>query len=102
MVDRSRLNSSAPERHLEGVEHQLGPEMVGHRPARHHPAKGVDHHGQEEKPGPGRDVSDVSDQQLARPTGLKVALDQVGRRRCLWRAQRGPPAASTMHAMDAQ
>jgi hypothetical protein len=56
MVDRAGHNSSAPERHLKGVEHQLGAEMVGHRPACHHPAKGVDHHGQEEEPGPGRDV----------------------------------------------
>ena len=102
MVDRAGRNSSAPERHLEGVEHQLGPEMVGHRPPRHHPAKGVDHHGQEEEPGPGRDVGDVSYQQLAWPSGLEVALDQVGRRRCLWRAHGGSPAASTMHAMDAQ
>ena len=36
------------------------------------------------------------------PIADPLDIDQVGRWRCLWRAQSGPPAAATMHAMDAQ
>lgn len=46
------VSATLAERHVEGVEHERSPEMVGHRPADNAPAEGVEHHGEVEEVGP--------------------------------------------------
>ena len=58
MMD-DRMRSALPERHVQGVEHEFGAQMVGHRPADHAPAEGIEHHGEEQESGQGRDVGKV-------------------------------------------
>ena len=53
MVDHV-LRTSLPQGHVQRVEHELGTQVVGHRPAHNAAGEGIDHHGQVEKTGPGR------------------------------------------------
>jgi hypothetical protein len=69
-----------PHRHVQRLEHELGSEMVGHRPAHDPPAERVEHHRQEQKTRPGRDVGDIGDPQTVGGIGHELALHQIGRR----------------------
>ena len=68
------------ERHVERVEHELGAQMRRHRPADDAPAPRIEHDGEIEKAGPGRDVGDVGDPELVGAGRGEVALDEIGRR----------------------
>lgn len=61
-----------PERHVERLEHELRPQVGLHGPADHAPAPGIDHHGEEEESGGGRDIGDVGNPELVRLRGDKV------------------------------
>jgi hypothetical protein len=63
--------------HLERVQHQLGPEMVRHRPADDLAAPGIEHDCKVEEPRGGRDEGDVSDPEPVRARGGEPAVDQV-------------------------
>ena len=69
-----------PEGHVEGIEHEPRAQVVGHGPAHHAAAEGIQHDGEEQEPGPGRDVGDVRDPEPVGCVGAEVALDQVRRR----------------------
>jgi hypothetical protein len=47
------------DRHVEGGEDEIGPEVVGHRPAGDAAAEDIQHHGQVEEPRPGRDAREI-------------------------------------------
>jgi len=64
-----------PERHVERLEHQLGAQMSLHRPADDAPTEYIEHHGEVQKPGPGRDVSYIGDPQTIGRRGDEVAFD---------------------------
>ena len=83
------------ERHVEGVEHQLCSQAVGHRPADDPPTEGVEHHRQVEKAGPGRDIRNVGHPQRIRPIHAEVTVDQIRRLAAALPAGRdyAPPAA---------
>ena len=85
------------EGHVEGVQNQLGSQMVGHRPADDPAAPDIHDDRQIEKSRGGREVSDVGDPQLVWAGGLKVAVDQIGRGPgllvALCRDRAAPPAA---------
>ena len=55
MVDHA-VGPTVPERHVEGIEHELCAQVVGHGPAHHAAAEGIQHDGEEQEPGPGGDV----------------------------------------------
>ncbi len=55
------IGSALPERHVEGIEHEAGAQVVGHGPADHAPAEDIQHDGEIKEPGPGRDVRDIGD-----------------------------------------
>ncbi len=63
--------------HLERVEHELRPEVVGHRPAHNPPAPGIHHDRQVEEPGRGRDEGDVSHPEPIRSLGREVPVHEV-------------------------
>src|SRR4051794_16534373 len=64
--------------HRQGVGHQLGAQMIGHRVADAGLGVAVDHRGQIQPPGPGPEVGDVADQLDPRRVGGEVPADQVG------------------------
>src|SRR5581483_6788217 len=68
-----------PEGHLQGVEGEVGAEVVGDLPAHDPPGEGVDDVGHEDEPGPGPHVGQVGDPQPVRRRRVEVPLDQVGR-----------------------
>ena len=65
--------------HLHRVQHQFGPQVVGHRPADDLAAPGVHHHGQIREPARRRHMGDVGDPDLVRPRRRQVAVDQIRR-----------------------
>jgi hypothetical protein len=82
------------------------PVWVGrHGPAHDAAAVGIQHDGQEEQAGPGRDVRDIRDPELIRARRGEVALHQI-RRRGLHRAAPGgphsPPPADAVQARPLQ
>ena len=79
MVDHA-VGPALPEGHVEGIEHEPRAQVVGHGPAHHAAAEGIQHDGEEQEPGPGGDVGDVRDPEPIGCVGAEVALDQVRRR----------------------
>jgi len=63
MMD-DRRGTAAPQRHVQGIEHQLGAQMCLHRPSHDPPGEGVQNHRQVQEPGPRRDVGDVGHPEL--------------------------------------
>ncbi len=70
-------------RHLERVEHEFGPKMIGHRPADNLAAPGVEHDGEVEEAARRRHEGDVGHPQLIRLGCREVAIDEVRRRPAL-------------------
>jgi len=68
-----------PDRHLKGVEGEIGPEALGDSPADDGPAEGVGDERYVAKARPCRDVGDVCQPETVRRRCLELALDEVGR-----------------------
>ena len=66
--------------HLQGVEHEFGAQVRGHRPAHDSAAEHVEDDGQVHESRQSRHVSDVSHSQPVWSIGMEAALDQVRRR----------------------
>ncbi len=69
--------SPLSERHVQCIEHELGPQAVAHRPADDAPAEGIENDGQIQKSGPGRDIGDVRHPEPIRFVGMEVPIDQI-------------------------
>ena len=80
-------------RHFELRQHELGAQVMGHRPADDTPAPRVDYDGQVQKPGVCRHVGDVGDPELVRPRRREVAIDEVESRPAVDVAPRGRDAS---------
>ena len=76
--------TALPQRHVQRFEHQLGAQVIGHRPAHYPPAEGVDDDRQKQESGPGRDVGDVGDPKSVGRIGFEPALNEVRSWRSLW------------------
>ena len=63
-----------PQRHAERVQHQLGAEMVRHRPADDLADPGIEHDCKVEEARGGRDERDVRDSELIGAVGSEVAV----------------------------
>ena len=66
--------------HVQRSQHQLGAQVIGHRPADDAPCAGIEDHGQKQKPRPGRDIGDIGHVELIGLSGHEVALNQIRRR----------------------
>jgi hypothetical protein len=101
MMDEPRRGPARVRGHLQGLQDQLGPEVIAHGPPHHPTGEAVDGHGQVEEPRPGRDVGDVGHPRAVWLGGSEVGLQQV---RC-WGSRgilaSGPEALAPMHALQA-
>ena len=80
MVDEAgEVGASGVDRHLEGVEGELGVKARHHPPADDRPAEGVDDERRVDEPGPGPDVGQVGDPQSVGRRRAEDPLDEVGR-----------------------
>jgi hypothetical protein len=86
------------ERHVQGVEDELGAQVEAHCPADDAPGEGVEDDGKVEEAGPGRDVGDVGNPELVRPLGPEIPIDQIGGRPHPLVADGGPGLPSPAHA----
>jgi hypothetical protein len=77
VVDQPALWAAAVQRHLERVEHELGAQVLGHRPADNQPGEQVLDVREVQEPLPSRDVGDVRRPRLVRAGRPKVALNQI-------------------------
>jgi hypothetical protein len=88
-------------RHVQRREDELGAEMSFHRPADYSATPGVDHDGEKQKPGPGRDVRDVRDPQPVRARGRELPIDEIGRGARRLVPHGGPELLAAAHAVQA-
>jgi hypothetical protein len=65
------------QRHVQCIEHELGLQVVAHGPSDNAPREGIEHDGQIQEPGPGRNIGDISDPQPVRFVGMEVALNRI-------------------------
>src|SRR5450759_5186937 len=73
--------AAAPDRHLEGIEGELGPQGARHQPADDLAAEGVDDERRVAEARPGRDVRDVGEPKAVRGRRTEHPLDEIGRTR---------------------
>ncbi len=76
MVD-DVLRPALPERHLQRIQNQLRTQVIGHAPAHNAPAEGIQHDGEIQKTGPGRNVGDVHHPQLVQCHHREIPLHQI-------------------------
>jgi hypothetical protein len=88
------------EGHVQGIQNQLGSQMVCHRPADHLAAPDIHDDRQIEEARHGRNVGDVGDPQLVGAGGLEVAVHQIGRRPSLLVALRRDRTAAPAAGAD--
>lgn len=65
------------DRHFQRIQHQLGAQMIGHRPADDLAAPGIQHDGEVQKAACRRYEGDVRHPELVRPGGDEVPIDQI-------------------------
>jgi hypothetical protein len=76
-MNQARVGTAALDGHLERVDDELGPEVVGDRPADDPAAVAVHHRRQVQPPLPRADVGDVRAPEPVDRGRREVALDQV-------------------------
>src|SRR5579884_2674881 len=102
VMDDAVLGSTPPEGHFECREHQLGAQVIGHRPAHHPTTEGIKDHGQVDKATPGRDIGDVRHPQPVGSGGDKGSADQIGCRRSCRFPMRRDDMPPTMTPLDSR
>ena len=58
-MNQSGIGLSSPESHLKSIYHELGAQVVSHRPTYHLPGVDIEYEGEIQKALPGVDVGDV-------------------------------------------
>jgi hypothetical protein len=101
VVDQPSRWLSLGDRHVEGVQDQLGAQVVGHRPADDPTGEGVQDDRQVQPAIAGALLGDVGHPQPVRSWWGEVALDQVRCRGGLWVAARQPVPPAPMAALEA-
>src|SRR4051794_26779569 len=94
MVDQPRRRLPPLQAHPQGVARQLGPEVVGHRPADDLARGHVLDRGQVQPALAGRDVGEVGQPDRVRSLGGELPVEQVGRDREVVAAVGGPRDAA--------
>ena len=101
MVDDSRRWLATGHRHPERVDDQLGLEVIAHRPADDAATVGVEHDREKQPALTGRQVGDVGEPELVRPSSGEAATDEVRRRRGRGAGDRcAPPPSATRDALE--
>ena len=88
--------------HAEGIEHEFGAQVPGHRPAHDSAAEHVEDDGQVQESRQGRHVGDVSHPQPVRGVGVELTLHQVRCRAGLGVAACGARPLAPAHAGQAR
>ena len=88
------------QRHVERVQHELGAQVVRHRPADDPSAPRIDHHRQIQEPRPRRHVRDVRHPELVGTRCSEVALNEVRGRTRVAIPSRRPRSPSTRDPLD--
>ena len=101
-MDHFGAGRAPSQRHVQRLEHELGPEMVRHRPAHDPATERVEHHRQVQEPGPGRDVGRIRHPQPVRSLGGELTLYQIGRRPRVAIANRRPAAFASARARQSR
>ncbi len=86
--------------HLEGGQHELRPEVPGHRPADDAAAEDVEDDGEVEEAAAGGHVRDVGHPERVGPVGRELALDEVRSFRVAGLARRRLGSATPADAHD--
>src|SRR5438270_11767306 len=68
-----------PQRHLQGVEGEIGAKRAGGLPADDAPAEDVDHEGDVHPPGVGLHVGEIGDPEMVRSDCSKLTVDEISR-----------------------
>jgi len=89
-----------PDGHLYGVDHELGADVIGDRPADDPAAEGVEYHRQVHLAFPGRVLGDVHHPQAVWRHGIEATPDQVVTRLAAVPTGAAPPP-TTVDAGDA-
>jgi hypothetical protein len=66
VVDEANVGMPIPHRHLHCPHHQLGPRVIGHRPADHTTTERIANHRQIEEVLRGRDRGEIGDERAGR------------------------------------
>jgi hypothetical protein len=101
MVDHL-LGSALGQCHVDRGQHQLGPEMMFHRPADYFARAGIQHHCQIQKARPGRDVGDVGYPEPIELSDAEVAIDQIRRQHRMNIGRCGAYEAPARHATQSR
>ena len=88
------------EGHVQGVQNQLGSQMVRHRPTDDPAAPDIHDDRQVEEARRGRDIGDIRDPQPVWTVRLEVAVDQIGRGSGVFVALRRDRAAAPAAGAD--
>jgi hypothetical protein len=94
VVHEPGVGAAAADGHLERVDDELGPEVVGERPADDPAAVEVDHRRQVQPALPRPDVGDIRRPQPVRLGRVEVALHEIRRGADTRHADRRAPAAA--------
>ncbi len=100
-MDQSGSGLPRPQRHVERFEHELGAEVLAHRPADDAAGEDIEGHRDVEPTRPGPHIGDVRHPQLVGAVDCEVALDEVGMRSDVGCWDRRSPALAAMDALDA-
>jgi hypothetical protein len=79
VMDEPRSGAAVVDRHVEGIEYQLGAEVVGHRPAHDLAGESVEHESKIEAPFSASSIGDVRNPKAIGTFGCEVAHHQVRR-----------------------
>ena len=82
VMDDTLGAGTRPQRLLRRVEDQLRVHRARYAPTNDAASEHVDHEGDVDEPGPGRDIGEVGDPQLIRTAGLELPVDAVERPGC--------------------
>jgi hypothetical protein len=102
VVNQSWSGLALGDRHVERVQHQLGAQVVGHRPADDPAGEAVQHDREIEPAVAGALLGDVGHPQPVWCWWREVALDQIGRRGSLGIAAGQPAQPAAMHALQSR
>ena len=80
--------------HVQGLEHEFGPQVGAHRPPHDPAAPDIEHHGQVEKSRPGGNVGDIGHPELVGPRGSELPVHEIPGRCILPTPPRRPDASA--------
>jgi len=81
VVNDARQRPAHRDRHVDGVDNEVGTHVAGERPADDPTTEDVEHGGEVAEPDPGRNICDVGNPHPVRGVRGEVSLQRIGCRR---------------------